>query len=179
MSLAMMNDSAVSLLLRVDHFDAVAGREQLELLHCDHFLPSEVPSDQIFKLALCELKAAPFDQVPKLSDADFLRVLVLDAVEESFEELIVLVLVRELVRIARVEGAHQLAELVLGDAVWLTVHRILLQVFHQRVVEAAVSSLVFGCVVRAGQQLLHELRDAELRETALDGDVVVGTEVEK
>ena len=103
----------------------------------------------------------------------------LGSVEKTLEEHVILLFVGELVFVLSFEGAHQLAELVLGDAVWLTVHRILLQVFHQRVVEAAVSSLVFGCVVRAGQQLLHELRDAELRETALDGDVVVGTEVEK
>ena len=104
-----------SFLLLVDHLDAVTGRKKLELLHCDHLLASEVPAHQVLELAFLELEAAALDEVSELNNADLLSVRVTNTVEQSFQKLVVLLLVCELVRSLSVECAHKLAELFLID----------------------------------------------------------------
>ena len=57
----------------------------------------------------------------------------LDAEEEALQELVVLVLVRELVAVLSVESSHELTELFLTDLVPFFIIRvsILLQILHQ------------------------------------------------
>ena len=84
-----------SLLLGIDHFDAVSSGKEFEFLHRNRFFSTEVPSDQIFKLALRELEATALDQSSELLDVHLLRALLLNSVEESFEEHVVLLFVGE------------------------------------------------------------------------------------
>ena len=169
--------SSVSLLL-VGHLDAVASGEQFELVHGDCLLAAEVPPHQIFELPWSKLESAALDQPTEVLDGNLLCILVLNAVEESLQELIVLLLVRVLVRIGCVECAHQLAELVLVDLVWLAIRRIRAQVVHERVVEALLSGLVVRRVDRPCQELFDEESDSVLGCSANDWDVIVRTEVE-
>ena len=122
---------AESSLLLVDHFDAVAGGKQLEFVHRDGLFSAEVPPYKILEFALGELETRALDQGSKLSDGHLLRVLVLDAIEESLQKLVILLLVCVLVRVGCVECAHKLTELVLIDPVWLAVNSVCAQVVHE------------------------------------------------
>ena len=133
----------ISLLLGIYHFDAIACGKELELLHSDGLLASEVPSDQVFKLALGKLKTAPLDQSTELLNVHLLSALLLNSIEKPLEELVILRLICELVSIIRIECAHKLAKLGLVDAIWLAIHCIRSQIVHQTIVE----SLLGRCVI--------------------------------
>ena len=172
-----------SLLLWIRHFDAVARREQLELLHRDLLLAPEVPSNEILKLAICKLKATALNQVLEVVDVHFLGGLVLDAEEEALQELVVLVLVRELVAVLSVESSHELTELFLAHLVPFFIIRIgiLLQILHQWIVETLFGSLVLWVIVRIGprQEILDKECNAEFGPLALNWHVVVSAKVEQ
>ena len=101
----MSNGQLVSLLF-VDHLDAVASGKEFELLHRNGLFSAEVPPDEVFKLALHELEATALNQIFEVHDVDLLGVFVLNAVKESLQELVVLLLVGEFVRATSIEGAH-------------------------------------------------------------------------
>ena len=113
----MRFSSRRSLFLWIDHFDAISGRKELELFHRNSFLAPEVPPDQILKLTLGELEATALDQCAELLDVNLLRALLLDAIKETLQELVVLGLVREFIRVIRIEGPHELTELIFIDPV--------------------------------------------------------------
>ena len=136
------SSSFLSLFLWIDHFNAVSCCKELELFHRDCLFASEVPSDQVLELTLCEFKPTTFNQRSELFNVDLLSALLLDPVEESFKELVVLSLICELICIVRVEGSHQLTELLFIDSIWLTVHGICAQVVHQAIVESLLSCRV-------------------------------------
>ena len=66
----------------------------------------------------------------------------LDAIEKTFKELIVLLFVGELVSVTRVERSHQLAELGFVDTIGVTIHSILFQVVDERSVETLFGLLL-------------------------------------
>ena len=111
----------LSLLLGVDHFDAVTSREQLELLHSDRLFASEVPSDQVLELTFGEFKSTAFNQLSELLNVHLLRVFLLNSVEKSFKELVVLSFISELISVIRIESPHELAEFLFIDLVRLTI----------------------------------------------------------
>ena len=113
-----------SLLLGIDHFDAIAGREELELLHRDSLLASEVPSDQILKLPFGKFKATSFDQATELINVDLLCALLLNSVEESLQELVILRLICKLIGVISIEGSHKFTEFSVIDSIWLSIHGI-------------------------------------------------------
>ena len=87
----------LSLFLCVDHFDTVASSEQLEFLHSDLILSTEVPSDEILEFSFLKVEATSFDELSKFIDVDFLSVLMANSIEQSLKELIVLLLICELI----------------------------------------------------------------------------------
>ena len=120
--------------------DAVSGGEELELLEGDDVLAAEVPLDQVVEFILHKLEPTPLNQISKLINRHTLCLLVLDSVEEAFEEHIVLLLVGELGLTCRFEGAHELAELLLVDlAIAVCVP---FQVLHQGIEETVLRLLI-------------------------------------
>ena len=73
---------------------------------------------------MLELKTAPLYQRFELCHTDLSRLLILNAIKETFEILFILIFVTEFIVRSRVESAHQLAELVFGDAVRVPIHGI-------------------------------------------------------
>ena len=135
-----------SLFLWINHFDAITSCEELELLHRYGFLAAEVPPDQILKFALRELKSAALDQRAELLDVHLLRALLLDAIEEALQELVVLGLVREFISVVRIEGPHELTELVFIDPVWLTIDAICFQIVDKTIIKSLFGRCVIICM---------------------------------
>ena len=81
----------------VSQLDAVASGKHLELIEGDFVFVTEVPLDEIFKLAIFKLEATSLDERLKIVDVDDLSLLVLYPVEKSIEEHVVLLGVCELV----------------------------------------------------------------------------------
>ena len=156
----------------------VSSREEFEFLHRNRFFSTEVPSDQIFELALREFEATALDQSSELLDVHLLRALLLNSVEESFEELIVLSFISELVGVIRIECSHQLTELILINSVRLAVHSIGLQVIDKTIVESLLSRCIIICVNWSGEQVLDEKSDSKLGCLTDDWKIVVRSEVE-
>ena len=83
------------LFLCVHHFNAVASRKQFELFKRDGLFSSEVPLDQVLEFSLLEPESTPLYQVFELVHCDGVSLRVLDPIEESFEEHVVLLFVGE------------------------------------------------------------------------------------
>ena len=135
-----------SLFLWIDHFDAISSGEELELLHCNRFFAAEVPPDQILKLALGELEATALDQRAELLDVHLLRALLLDAIEEALQELVVLGLIREFISVVSIEGPHEFTELVFIDPVWLSIDAICFQIVDKTVIKSLFGRCIVFCM---------------------------------
>lgn len=133
---------SLSLFLRIDHLNAVTGGKQFEFLHRDCFFSSEVPSNKIFKFAFLEIEATTFYQILELTDIDFLSVLVLNAIKEAFQELVVLLLIREFICVISIKGAHELAKFIFIDMIRSTIDSIVTQIGDKWVIESLLGSLV-------------------------------------
>ena len=145
-----------SLLLgRLCLLDGLAGGEHLELLEGDLVLVLEVPLDEVLELAGLELETTPLDQLLEVIRVYRLRLLVLDSVEQSVQEHIVLLLVGELVVGLDLEGLHEVAELVLVEV--LLVGRVRRHYVLQRGQEPLLGLLVVLRIHRPLQQIHHEV----------------------
>ena len=150
--------------------DRTRGK-QLEVVQRDLLLPLEVPLDQVVEFGVLEFETTPFDQVSELVRSHNLTLLVLDSVEETLEEHVVLLFVGELLLALGFEGAHKLAELLLVDAA--VAAGVAVQVVDERVVEALLGLLVVLVVNRPFEQVLHKGGHARYWQ------VVVRSEVEQ
>ena len=133
---------SLSLFLWVDHLDAVSCGKQFEFFHRDGFFSSEVPSNKILKFALLEIEATTLYQIFELADIDLLSVFVLNAIKEAFQELIVLLLIREFIGIVSIKGAHELAKFIFIDMIGSSIDSIMTQIADKWVIESLLSSLV-------------------------------------
>ena len=113
-----------SLLALVRNFVHPASGEQFKLLNRYLFLVPKVPLDDVFELAWLELEACSFDQFFEVFQVNHFRFLVLDSVEQSFEEHVVLLLVGEFVVRDRVKALHEFTEFVLLEALIVTAIRL-------------------------------------------------------
>ena len=96
-----------------------------------------------------EIEATSFDQVSELADINFLSILVLDAIEETFQELVVLSFICEFVCVVGIECAHKLTEFLFIDAIRLTIHSIVAKILYKRLIETLLSIDIILGVDRA------------------------------
>ena len=95
----------------------------------------------------------------------------LDPIEQSLEEHVVLLLIREFHGVLCVEGAHQLAKFFFSD--FVAVSSIALEIADKRVVEALLGLLVVLVQDWSLEQVLHECCHAH------DRDIVIRSKVEE
>ena len=75
-----------------------------------------------------------------------MRALLLDAIEEALQELVVLRLVREFISVVSIESPHQLTELVFTDPVWLSIDAICFQVVDKTVIKSLLGRRIVFCM---------------------------------
>ena len=63
----------------------------------------------------------------------------LDAIEETFQELVVLSFICEFVCVVGIECAHKLTEFLFIDAIRLTIHSIVAKILYKRLIETLLS----------------------------------------
>ena len=141
-----MNKRGYISFLFVSHLDAVALGEKFELIHGDVLLATEVPAHKIFEFTLGKGKPTALDEALKISNSHLLGVFVLNAIEQAFKELFVLVLVAVLICVGGVKSSHQLAEFLFVDSIRLPVHGVPSEVINERIVKALFSRSIIVCI---------------------------------
>jgi len=101
-----------------------------------------------------------------------------NAIKKSFQKLVILLLICELVRVFCVERPHQLTELLLVDA-FAVVTSVAFEVVDQRLVKTLFCRSIIWIINWSGEHVLHEMSYAIFWMCAHDRNVIVSAEVKQ
>ena len=128
-----------SFLLWISILDHLTCCKKFEVVQRNCFFASKVTFDEGFELIILKLESRSLNEISEVSNVYLLLLLVINPIEESFKEDVILLFITVLHWIRNFKCSHQLAKLLFVD---LSIFGKLTQVFVQRFSETS-----FCCII--------------------------------